>query len=160
MKKIISYNVNGIRGSNDQRSLWLDVESATWYSLCSGTESWCRIRWMFPFEKEGYHLLVSYMKKGYKWWLFHPGKAGSCGIWFGILDSDSEGQVIVLMFLQEMFRWWLFMLHLVQVEEEERQAFKMEWLASFGPYIKNSGRKDPIFWQVILIFAMGTSIIL
>lgn len=142
MKKIISYNVNGIRAAMTKGLCdWMLKVQPDILCVQELKAMQDQVDVSF-FEKEGYHhYWFPAEKKGYSGVaIFTRVKPDHVEYGSGIPESDSEGRVIRADFGDVSV---MSIYAPSGSSGEERQAFKMEWLASFGPYIKKLRKKRP-----------------
>jgi len=140
--KIITYNVNGIRAAMTKDLVgWL--KSANPDVLClqetKATPEQVDVK---AFEDLGYHLYwYSAQKKGYSGVaIFSKIKPKHVEYGCGIEKYDFEGRVIRLDFANCSV---MSVYHPSGSSGDERQAFKMQWLADFQKYIDDLKTKIP-----------------
>lgn len=140
--KIITYNVNGIRAAMTKDLVgWL--KSANPDVLClqetKATPDQVDVK---AFEDLGYHLYwYSAQKKGYSGVaIFSKLKPKHVEYGCGIEKYDFEGRVIRLDFVDCSV---MSVYHPSGSSGDERQAFKMQWLADFQKYIDDLKTKIP-----------------
>lgn len=140
--KIITYNVNGIRAAMTKDLVgWL--KSANPDVLClqetKATPDQVDVK---AFEDLGYHLYwYSAQKKGYSGVaIFSKLKPKHVEYGCGIEKYDFEGRVIRLDFADCSV---MSVYHPSGSSGDERQAFKMQWLADFQKYIDDLKTKIP-----------------
>ena len=140
--KIITYNVNGIRAAMTKDLVgWL--KSANPDVLClqetKATPDQVDVK---AFEDLGYHLYwYSAQKKGYSGVaIFSKIKPKHVEYGCGIEKYDFEGRVIRLDFADCSV---MSVYHPSGSSGDERQAFKMQWLADFQKYIDDLKTKIP-----------------
>jgi len=142
MKKIISYNVNGIRAAVKKDFLgWLESEKVDVIGI-QETKAQPEQLPISELEALGYHVYShSAYKKGYSGVsIFSKQKPNHVEYGCGIEEIDFEGRVI-----RADFEEFSFMsVYLPSgTSGEERQAFKMETLAKFKTYINTLKTTHP-----------------
>lgn len=140
--RIITYNVNGIRAAMNKDLVgWL--KAATPDVLClqetKATPDQVDVK---AFEDLGYHLYwYSAQKKGYSGVaIFSKLKPKHVEYGCGIEKYDFEGRIIRLDFEQCSV---MSVYHPSGSSGDDRQAFKMQWLADFQLYINDLKAKIP-----------------
>jgi exodeoxyribonuclease-3 len=140
--RIITYNVNGIRAAMNKDLVgWL--KAATPDVLClqetKATPDQVDVK---AFEDLGYHLYwYSAQKKGYSGVaIFTKLKPKHVEYGCGIEKYDFEGRIIRLDFEQCSV---MSVYHPSGSSGDDRQAFKMQWLADFQLYINDLKAKIP-----------------
>ena len=142
MKRIISYNVNGIRSAlNKGLGEWIQSVQPDIICVQELKAMQDQVDVSF-FDSEGYyHYWFPAAKKGYSGVaIYSRVKPTHVEYGTGIPESDDEGRVIRADFGDISV---LSVYAPSGSSGEERQAFKMKWLASFGPYIKKLKKKRP-----------------
>jgi exodeoxyribonuclease-3 len=142
MKRIVSYNVNGIRSALNKglpdwiRSVQPDILCVQ--ELKAMTD---QVDVSF-FEEEGYHhYWFPAQKKGYSGVAIYTRiKPTHVEYGCGIPESDYEGRVIRADFGDVSV---MSVYAPSGSSGDERQDFKMKWLASFAPYIQKLRKKRP-----------------
>jgi exodeoxyribonuclease III len=140
--KILTYNVNGIRSAQSKGiEDWLNESQADLICLQELKADEEQVD-LTNFKKMGYHLYWhSAVKKGYSGVaIFSKHRPQHIEIGCGMPKYDTEGRVIRADFED---------LSVISVympsgsSGDERQAFKMEWLADFQEYINNLKQEKP-----------------
>jgi exodeoxyribonuclease-3 len=142
VKKIISYNVNGIRAAMGKGLIeWMRQESPDVVCIQEIKASPEQVG-VFEFEELGYHhFWYPAQKKGYSGVaIFSKEKPDAVQYGCGIKAYDDEGRIITADFgnISVMSAY-----HPSGSSGEERQAFKMQWLSDFQNYVKNLEKKRP-----------------
>ena len=140
--KIITYNVNGIRAAMTKDLVgWLKVANPDVLCLqeTKATPDQVDVK---AFEDLGYHLYwYSAQKKGYSGVaIFSKMKPKHVEYGCGIEKYDFEGRIIRLDFDNCSV---MSVYHPSGSSGEDRQAFKMQWLADFQKYIDDLKKKVP-----------------
>ena len=142
MKRIISYNVNGIRAALTKGfDKWMDDTKADIICLQEIKASPEQLD-LSIFEKRGYHhYWYPAEKKGYSGVaILSREKPGNIVYGSGINESDQEGRVIRADFGDVSV---LSIYAPSGSSGEERQDFKMIWLASFQKYLTKLKKERP-----------------
>lgn len=142
MKKIISYNVNGIRAALNKGLInWLKEEDPD--ILCiQETKAQPEQIDNSLFEEAGYYCYwYSAQKKGYSGvGILTKHKPDHVEYGMGIQKYDNEGRFIRADFANVSV---VSVYHPSGSSGDERQAFKMQWLNDFRNYIKNLRNSYP-----------------
>ena len=142
MKRIVSYNVNGIRSALNKglpdwiRSVQPDILCVQELKAMADQVD------VSFFEEEGYHhYWFPAQKKGYSGVAIYTRiKPTHVEYGCGIPESDFEGRVIRADFGDVSV---MSVYAPSGSSGDERQDFKMKWLASFAPYIQKLRKKRP-----------------
>ena len=142
MKRIVSYNVNGIRSALNKglpdwiRSVQPDILCVQELKAMADQVD------VSFFEEEGYHhYWFPAQKKGYSGVAIYTRiKPTHVEYGCGIPESDCEGRVIRADFGDVSV---MSVYAPSGSSGDERQDFKMKWLASFAPYIQKLRKKRP-----------------
>lgn len=142
MKRIVSYNVNGIRSALNKglpdwiRSVQPDILCVQELKAMADQVD------VSFFEEEGYHhYWFPAQKKGYSGVAIYTRiKPTHVEYGCGIPESDYEGRVIRADFGDVSV---MSVYAPSGSSGDERQDFKMKWLASFAPYIQKLRKKRP-----------------
>lgn len=140
--RIITYNVNGIRAAMNKDLVgWLKAANPDVLCLqeTKATPDQVDVK---AFENLGYHLYwYSAQKKGYSGVaIFSKLKPKHAEYGCGIEKYDFEGRIIRLDFEQCSV---MSVYHPSGSSGDDRQAFKMQWLADFQEYINDLKTKIP-----------------
>ena len=142
MKKIISYNVNGIRAAV-KKGFWDFIKEGKFDIVClQETKAHVEQVDVEPLEAMGYHHhWFSAQKKGYSSVaIFSKQKPDNIEIGCGIEKYDNEGRII----RADFGDWSILNCYFPSGSSgEERQAFKMEFLDDFFKWIKKLKKKRP-----------------
>ncbi len=142
MKKIISYNVNGIRAALNKGWMeWLKSEKPDVICLQEIKANPEQFD-VSAFEKDGYlHYWYPAQKKGYSG-VAILSKTPPDNLFYGcgIQKYDDEGRIMRADFGEVSI---LSIYHPSGSSGEERQAFKMQWLADFQSYITKLKKERP-----------------
>lgn len=142
IRKIITYNVNGIRSAISKGFIeWL-VESKADVVCIQETKAQMDQIPILELEAVGYHTYCfSAQKKGYSGVAIltkiHPDKV-LCGM--GIPEYDAEGRFIRADFGETSV---VSVYHPSGTTGEERQSFKMQWLSDFQNYVAELKKTRP-----------------
>jgi exodeoxyribonuclease-3 len=142
MKKIISYNVNGIRAAMKKGFLeWLSVANPDIVCIQETKAQGDQIP-VFDFEVAGYKTyLTSAVKKGYSGVAILTKQEPDNVVYgMGIPKYDDEGRFIRADFEDVSV---ISVYHPSGSSGELRQAFKMQWLADFQQYINELKKERP-----------------
>lgn len=142
MKKIITYNVNGIRAAlNKGFADWLQNEEPNIICI-QETKAQPEQIDNSIFEKAGYHCYwYSAKKKGYSGvGILTKQKPDHVEYGMGIKKYDDEGRFLRADFNDVSV---ISVYHPSGSSGVERQAFKMQWLKDFQNYIKNLRKSRP-----------------
>lgn len=142
MKKIISWNVNGLRACLNKgfldffREADADIFCIQESKLQQGQVS---------LELPGYHQYWNYAeKKGYSGTAIFTKEeplGASCGI--GIAEHDREGRVITL----EFDNYYMVTVYTPNSQDElKRLSYRMEWEDAFLAYLKSLEEKKPVIF--------------
>lgn len=140
--KIITYNVNGIRAAMNKDLVgWLKAANPDVLCLQETKATYDQVD-VKAFEALGYHLYwYSAQKKGYSGVaIFSKIKPKHVEYGCGIEKYDFEGRVIRLDFDTCSV---MSVYHPSGSSGDDRQAFKMQWLADFQKYINDLKKKLP-----------------
>ena len=142
MKKIISYNVNGIRAAV-KKGFWDFIKEGKFDIVClQETKAHVDQVDVEPLEAMKYHHhWFSAQKKGYSSVaIFSKQKPDHIEIGCGIEKYDNEGRII----RADFGDWSILNCYFPSGSSgEERQAFKMEFLDDFFKWIKKLKKKRP-----------------
>ncbi len=142
MKKIISYNVNGIRAAV-KKGLWDFMKEGGFDIVClQETKAHVDQVDVAPLEEMGYyHQWFSAQKKGYSSVaIFSKEQPDNVVIGCGIKKYDDEGRII----RADFGDWSILNCYFPSGSSgEERQAFKMEFLDDFFKWIKKLKKERP-----------------
>jgi len=142
MKKIISYNVNGIRAALKKDFIaWLKEEDPDIICIQETKAQEEQIESSL-FEELGYHSYwYSAVKKGYSGvGILTKQKPDHIEYGMGIEKYDNEGRFIRADFGDVSV---ISVYHPSGSSGDERQAFKMQWLNDFQSYIKELRKQKP-----------------
>ena len=142
MKKIISYNVNGIRAAMKKGFMeWVSAVDADIICIQETKAQGDQIP-VFEFEAAGYKTyLLSAVKKGYSGVAILTKKEPDKIIYgMGIQKYDDEGRFIRADYGDISV---VSVYHPSGSSGEPRQAFKMQWLADFQQYINELKKERP-----------------
>jgi exodeoxyribonuclease III len=140
--KIITYNVNGIRAAmNKGLTTWLKNTNPDVLCLQEIKATPDQVD-VTEFEAQGYHLYwYPAQKKGYSGVaIFSKIKPNHVEYGCGIDSYDFEGRVLRIDFKEFSV---MSVYHPSGSSGDERQAFKMQWLADFDNYITNLKKTIP-----------------
>ena len=142
MKKIISYNVNGIRAAA-KKGLWDFIKEGKFDIVCiQETKAQEEQVDVAPLEEMNYHhYWYSAVKKGYSGTaIFSKQKPDYVEQGMGIEKYDNEGRIL----RADFGDWTILSCYFPSgTSGEERQAFKMEFLDDFFKWIKKLKKKRP-----------------
>ena len=142
MAKIITYNVNGIRAAmNKGFSDWLKAANPDILCLQEIKAEQHQVN-VAEFEKQGYHhYWYPAQKKGYSGVaIFTKQKPDHVEYGCGISQYDAEGRFIRADYGDVSV---ISVYHPSGSSGEDRQAFKMVWLADFQKYVNSLREKRP-----------------
>lgn len=142
MKRIVSYNVNGIRAAMKKGFIdWLKATNADIICIQETKAQVDQIP-MFDFQEAGYHCYAhSAVKKGYSGVAILTKKEPDhVEIGIGIEKYDFEGRMIRLDFGDVSVA---SIYHPSGSSGDLRQAFKMGWLADFQNYVNELKKTRP-----------------
>jgi exodeoxyribonuclease-3 len=142
MAKIITYNVNGIRAAmNKGFSDWLKAANPDILCLQEIKAEQHQVD-VAEFEKQGYHhYWYPAQKKGYSGVaILTKQKPDHVEYGCGISQYDAEGRVIRADYGDVSV---ISVYHPSGSSGEDRQAFKMVWLADFQKYVNSLRKKRP-----------------
>ncbi|MBP3339833.1 MAG: exodeoxyribonuclease III [Lachnospiraceae bacterium] len=140
MKKLISWNVNGLRACMDKGFMdFFDSENADIFCLQEIKLQEGQIEW----EKEGYHSYWNYAdKKGYSGTaIFTKEEPLNVTYGIGIDEHDHEGRVITLEFAD----FYMITCYTPNAQRElTRLDYRMKWEADFREYLCNLKKNKPV----------------
>ncbi|MBU0487361.1 MAG: exodeoxyribonuclease III [Bacteroidetes bacterium] len=142
MRTIISYNVNGIRSAMNKGLVsWL-AETNPDVICFQELKAWPEQIDVFEFEKLGYHCYWNPAeKKGYSGVaILSKVKPDRIHVGMGIEKYDREGRFLRADFGETSL---ISVYHPSGSSGDERQAFKMQWLADFHQFIDNLKKERP-----------------
>ncbi len=142
MKKIVSYNLNGIRSAISKGLMdWVKVTNPDILCVQELKAEPGQLD-LKVFEEAGYyHYWFPAQKKGYSGVaIFTKQKPDHVEYGCGIAEYDFEGRVIRADYGNVSV---MSVYHPSGTSGEERQAFKMKWLSDFHKYIDNLKKQRP-----------------
>ena len=142
MPRIITYNVNGIRAAMGRGLIdWMKAAKPDILCVQEIKASPDQVG-VFEFEELGYHhYWYPAQKKGYSGVaIFSKKKPDNVVYGCGIKEYDFEGRVIRADYGDTSV---ISVYHPSGSSGDERQAFKMKWLADFQKYIKDLEKNRP-----------------
>ena len=140
MKKMISWNVNGIRAALNKG--FLDFFNAVDADIFCIQETKCQID-QVNIELENYYQYWNQaQKKGYSGTaIFSKEQAMSSALGLGIEEHDNEGRVITL----EFEKYFFVTVYTPNSKSElERLDYRMKWEDDFKDYLKSLEKKKPV----------------
>jgi exodeoxyribonuclease-3 len=142
IRKIISYNVNGLRAALNKGFIeWLATENPDIICLQETKIQDGQVDYSI-FEKLGYHHFWHYaVKKGYSGVaLLSKEKPESVSFGVGLKQYDDEGRTIIANFKNVSV---LSVYHPSGSSGDSRQDYKMKWLADFQVFTNNLKKERP-----------------